>query len=109
EFDSNEPVLPEDWKFKFSKLFENPGFAFDVGVIYDINQKWSLSASLIDVGHTKWKRNGYQFAFQDTVYKIAQDQSFKMAIPIKLYLAGSYNFSPKWNTGLVIRNIFHDH
>jgi hypothetical protein len=109
EFDPNEPILPEDWKPSFSKLFENPGFAFDVGVSYDINRRWTLSASLLDIGHTSWKKNGYQFAFRDTVYKITQDQPFKMAIPIKLYLAGSYNFSPKWNTGLVIRNIFHDH
>ncbi len=109
EFDTNESILPDDWTFNFSKIFGNPGFAFDAGVNYDINNRWTFSASLLDIGHTSWEKNGYQFAFQDTVYKITQDVPFKMDIPLKLYLAGSYNFTPQWNTGLVVRNIFHDH
>jgi len=35
--------------------FENPGFAFDIGAVYDYGDQWTFSAALNDVGMIKWK------------------------------------------------------
>ncbi|NPA37378.1 MAG: hypothetical protein GXO47_11070 [Chlorobi bacterium] len=34
--------------------FSNPGFSFDFGAVYDVNEKMQLSASLTDVGMIFW-------------------------------------------------------
>ena len=33
----------------------NPGFSFDLGVIYRVDERTTLSASLLDVGFIRWR------------------------------------------------------
>ncbi|MEI6852118.1 MAG: DUF5723 family protein [Bacteroidota bacterium] len=45
--------------------FSNPGFGFDVGANYKIDDKWSVSASLIDFGYIFWKQGTRKYASTD--------------------------------------------
>ena len=40
---------------------KNSGFAIDLGGNYKLNDKWSFSASVIDLGFIKWKENTKNF------------------------------------------------
>jgi hypothetical protein len=42
-------------KFDPSGMFENPGFAFDLGADYKVNEKLSMNASILDLGNITWK------------------------------------------------------
>lgn len=43
----------------------NRGFAYDLGVVYRVNSKLSVSASLLDIGGSiKWSKNGQYFLSQ---------------------------------------------
>ncbi len=35
--------------------FSNPGFAVDMGVVYELNEGWELSASINDIGFITWR------------------------------------------------------
>jgi hypothetical protein len=45
--------------------FSNPGFGIDVGATYKIDEKWSVSASLIDFGYIFWKQGTRKFGSTD--------------------------------------------
>ncbi len=45
-----EPQIPG-----FFLDFSNPGGAIDIGATYDINDRFSVSASIIDIGFIRWK------------------------------------------------------
>lgn len=50
--------LPEDLAGKIVDLnptSKNPGFAFDFGGQYQINDKWSVSAGMLNIGAINWK------------------------------------------------------
>ncbi len=38
-------------------ILKNPGFAFDFGAVYEIDDKWIFSAALNDVGFINWNSN----------------------------------------------------
>lgn len=42
-------------------LSDNRGFAVDLGVTYEINDKWGLSASVIDLGSIRWSDNNKRY------------------------------------------------
>jgi hypothetical protein len=109
EFDEDENILPENWlkDFKMGNMFRNAGFAFDLGANYELNDKWSFSASVLDVGKSRWRNNDYLFTFTDSVNKISNHKPFTLQVPVKLFLAANYQISPKWNTGFVLRNVFN--
>jgi len=44
--------------------FSNRGMAIDIGARYDLNQYWSFSASLIDLGYIRWRKNLNSFHFE---------------------------------------------
>ena len=46
-------IEPNSFLFDFS----NPGFGIDIGGKYDINDKFSVSASVIDLGFIRWKKD----------------------------------------------------
>ncbi len=110
ELDEDEDILPENWKedIKVSSLFQNAGFAFDFGVNYELSKKFSVSASLLDIGSSKWKENGYVSSLENETYKISKNQSVKIKIPSKIYLGVNYKLSPKWNTGLLVKNVMFE-
>ncbi|MFC2111018.1 DUF5723 family protein [Bacteroidota bacterium] len=50
--------------FKFGKYFwsgKNPGLAFDLGGIYKLNDEFTFSASILDLGFISWKNNPQNF------------------------------------------------
>lgn len=42
--------------------FSNPGFALDVGAVYDFNEAWTFSASINDLGFINWNGNLNSFS-----------------------------------------------
>jgi hypothetical protein len=107
EWNTDVSLLEENWfdQYRHENIFKNAGFAVDFGAGYILNDKWSFSASLTDIGTTHWKDNGYLLSTVDSVTKIRQDQTLKMTIPSKLFLAARYRLSDKWDTGLLFRNM----
>jgi len=85
ELNPDEDILPENWNkdLGFSSLFQNPGFAFDLGVNCELSEKFTLSASLVDIGSSSWKKNGYKSIVDNETTKIIKNQSVKIKIPFK--------------------------
>jgi len=110
ELNDDADLLPEDWSDLYGpgKLFQNPGLAFDIGVKYVLNERWYFSASLLDLGNTSWKKNGYKLEFNQDSGKLYEDQTFKVKIPSKLYAGASYSLSSRWNAGMLLRHVFHE-
>lgn len=110
ELDEDESLLEDEWEKNFSSgdLFKNAGFSLDLGLHFKLNDEWSFSGSVLDLGKSKWKNNDYLFSFTDSVIKVSPDNHFAMKIPSKIYLAASYNLSEKWNTGVVLRSVFFE-
>lgn len=46
--------------------FGNPGFGIDLGAVYHINDQFSVSASVIDLGFIKWKKDVTNLRVQGT-------------------------------------------
>jgi len=109
ELNLDEDILPENWAddLNLKSLFQNTGFAFDLGVNYELNKKISLSASLLDIGSSRWSGNGYASSLDNETYKIKKNQSVKIKIPSKIYLGVNYKLSPKWNTGLLVSDAMY--
>lgn len=110
ELNPDEGILPENWldDLKISSLFQNAGFAFDLGINYELSKKFSVSASLLDIGSSRWKENGYMSSIINETYKIRKNQSVKIKIPSKIYLGVNYKLSPNWNTGLLIKDVMYE-
>jgi len=97
--------------------FSNPGFAVDLGAVYQLSEAWTFSAALNDLGGIVWRRNLNSFHFDgnypfkgidvninnyDSINNAVQDlvDSIKTVIKFK---SGSDKFStglnPKLNLG----------
>ncbi|RUT78736.1 DUF5723 family protein [Ancylomarina longa] len=50
-----------DYDSNFFLNTDNKGFALDLGIIYQMDKKTNLYASILDIGAIKWKSNGYEF------------------------------------------------
>lgn len=50
EFDSSASNIIDKGVLNFS----NPGLAFDIGAVYELNPAWTFSASVNDLGFIKW-------------------------------------------------------
>ncbi|MFA5328400.1 MAG: DUF5723 family protein [Prolixibacteraceae bacterium] len=109
ELNPDEDILPENWAddLNFKSLFQNTGFAFDLGVNYELNKKISLSASLLDVGSSRWKENGYTSQIENETTKIIKNQAVKIKIPSKIYLGVNYKLTPRWTTGLLLNDVLY--
>lgn len=103
-------LLPDEWSGLYGpgKLFQNAALAFDIGVKYVLNERWYFSASLLDLGNTSWKKNGYKIEFNQDAGKLYDDQTFKVKIPARLYAGASYSLSSRWNAGMLMRHVFHE-
>jgi len=110
ELDEDESILEEGWgeNIKAGDLFKNAGLSLDLGLHYKLNDKWSFSGSVLDIGNARWKNNDYLFSFNDSVIKVSEDNHFTIHIPSKIYLAACYSLSEKWNTGVVLRSVFFE-
>lgn len=49
--------------------FKNSGFALDLGATYELTEKISLSASVLDLGTIKWKTDNANFISNDVNYR----------------------------------------
>lgn len=110
ELNDDADLLPDDWSELYGpgKLFQNAGLAFDIGVKYVLNEQWHFSASLLDLGNTSWKKNGYKIEFNQDAGKLYDDQTFKVKIPAKLYAGAGYSLSSRWVAGVLLRHVFHE-
>lgn len=110
ELDTDQDILEEDWAEELSvgNLFQDLSLAIDLGVNYQLNQQWSFSASLIDIGKTSWKKYAYYLTYDGETSRVEDDQKLKLKIPSKLFIGANYVLSPSWNAGLLYRNVFYE-
>ncbi len=122
----DKPLLRGNWEKSYGSgdFFKNISLAFDLGANYNLNDKWSFSASIIDLGRTRWNENGYLFSLKDTTYVIdeeesgfpdlnsaytvTQNHSTTIKIPARFYLGVNYKLSTNWNAGLLMNQVFRD-
>jgi hypothetical protein len=116
---------------------KNKGFGIDLGTIYKLDDKITLSGSILDLGIIYWQyfpvnasENG-SFTYWGLTYNPATGQvdnaaqlgdsilnSFRFntttnpyftALPPKIYIGATYNILPTLNTGLMARNeLYHN-
>lgn len=110
ELDPDQDILEEDWLDNYSvgNLFQNPGLAIDLGANYQITPEWSVSASLIDLGRSSWRKNAYHLSYDLDNSKVEDLQKLRIKIPAKFYLGANYLLSPFWNAGFLYRNVFNE-
>jgi len=54
-YNSLDSITVDYSGFSFDNMFyNNQGFAFDLGASYDVNEKFTVSASMIDIGKINW-------------------------------------------------------
>jgi len=131
EYSDIDPIdLIKNNLFKFS----NFGMATDLGAVYDLNRSWSFSASIIDLGFIRWKKdlNSMHFngAFQYTGLNIsgsnidsidnafsglldsinyfdgyAGDEKYFTGLGTAIYLGGQYHVNHYFSAGLLSRSV----
>lgn len=112
ELDLDEDLFPENWEEEvgFSDLLKNSSLTFDLGATYQLKD-WTFSASLLNIGTSKWRSNAYQLEGinndDEEVTYIEEKDKIKVGIPAKLYLGAKQQFSPKWNYALLLSNTFY--
>ncbi|WP_421797611.1 DUF5723 family protein [Haliscomenobacter sp.] len=108
----------------------NNGFAFDLGLQYNVNKELDLYASLLNVGSITWKNDvtinpladdNIEFPTQDLDYfnsevlefvdslgrKATIDTTFKTRLPAMLYVGGSYFVTPNTSIDVVLNPRFY--
>ncbi len=110
ELIQDQDILDDDWYESLSAgdLFQNPGLAIDLGVNYQLDQKWSFSASFLDLGKSKWTKNAYNLYYDGETTQVDDLKDLKIKIPSKLFVGANYNLSRNWNTSLLYRNVFYE-
>ncbi|SHE45960.1 hypothetical protein SAMN05444274_101411 [Mariniphaga anaerophila] len=106
ELDLDEGIFPENWDAKYDAryLFQNPSFSVDLGATYELG-RWMFSASLLNLGGSKWKKYGYQLNGNIDQIKVKESKT-KLGIPTRLYLGAANQFSPKWNYAVLLNSNF---
>jgi hypothetical protein len=110
EFDLDEGIFPEGWEedLRFSDLFRNKTLSIDLGATYVLDE-WFFSASILNIGASRWKKNGYVLngnTETETIF-INETEKIKIGIPPKIYIGVNRQFSPKWNYALLLNNTFY--
>lgn len=111
----------------------NSGYAFDFGAVYRLNDQWEFSASALNLGAIRWKRNLqtqivaenlFSFstrdleAFEDEVNAVfdgLQESEtvdgrgyYQTPLPRHFYLGASYYYRPGTFFGAVVHPVFSD-
>lgn len=112
----------------------NPGFAMDMGLLYDYSERITLAASLLDLGFIRWRSDvnnidgegifrystldfgsglnaGLFSDLSDSLassinYEVSQEP-FTTMLPLQLYLGASYRYNEHLMLGFVNRNVFY--
>ncbi len=114
---------------------KNPGAAIDAGVIYNIDEKIDVYASIIDFGMIRWRSNlnninqDGEFTFEgvenllnfqgtdysgilDSIYNEfladVQHNKYTSYLPLKIYLGATYKLTNKLVFGGVNRNMIYN-
>ncbi len=108
ELDLEEDFLPDGWASDLAPadFLQNPSLSLDIGATYALNE-WMFSASMLNIGASGWKNNGYILRGQGEVVKVEDDQKVKVGIPPRIFLGAKRQFHPKWNYALLLRNDFY--
>jgi hypothetical protein len=122
----------------FSTLggIKNPGFAIDLGFNYFPVEKFSVSASVVDLGFIRWRNYVWNFhqeadySFEGLEFKLDEDfsageallDSLKQEMKVrvtrepytttlagKIYLGAAYNLTEKVRFGAVFRTRIYDY
>ena len=111
----------------------NPGFLLDLGMIYELSPRTTLSASLLDLGFQRWRTDLHNvsgegsfsytgvdpgtdvisFAFfrelRDSLINsfdvITSQDPYTYVFPAQLYLGASHRLNERFTAGLVSRNV----
>lgn len=62
--------------FKIGSVFQNPGLAIDLGVVYKINKKWGIETAVTDLGFISWQSNGTHFSNLNSEVNITENEDF---------------------------------
>ncbi|HET6228388.1 MAG TPA: DUF5723 family protein, partial [Bacteroidia bacterium] len=60
-----DSTAPEFSATKYAFSRKNSGFGIDLGAAYKVTEKWSLSASVLDLGFINWKDNPTNYVSHD--------------------------------------------
>lgn len=111
-----------------SLIGKNMGIGLDLGATFDLNEKITVGASLVDIGRIKWKNNTYNYHskgeytfegvdvstllnedsidFQSTIDTLQEVFGFQesrnaytTALPAKAYVSGSYKITDFFKVG----------
>ena len=111
EFDWDAGIMPEGWEedLRVSDFFKNTTLSVDLGATY-LMDKWFFTASVLNLGASKWKTNGYVLKGDSDTEKIiiTENEKIKIGVPAKVFFGVTRQFSPKWNYGLLLNNTFYE-
>lgn len=104
----DEGLLSENWQddITLGSILKNKSLMVDIGATYEID-KWTLSASLLNIGASVFQTNGYKLSGNNDRVLVNEDDKVKIGIPAKLYVGAMRQFSPKWNYALLFNNNFY--
>lgn len=110
QLDTNEDLLDPDWakNLYVGSAFQNATLAVDLGANYQLNEIWSFSASLLDLGKSGWKKYAYDISYNGENATVKDLSKLKMKIPVKIFIGADYKLSPDWNAGFLFRNVGYE-
>ncbi len=116
--------------------FKNRGIAFDFGAIYELTDKISFSASIIDFGFINWKNNinnlslkgSYTFSgininnidsigegfgemtdsLENKFKSSSSNDKYRTWLDTKIYLGANYKLTKKIDFGFLYKSFFYD-
>lgn len=123
---------------KMAYNFSNFGMSFDFGTTIKLSEKFTATASVIDLGFINWKNgvsnysvNKFSYTFKGldlnsllsdssdvakeitdsltSIFNVGRStKSYSTGLPTKVYLGGSYNWNNYLSTGLTFYNEFYN-
>ena len=81
--DLSKEYKTKDWINNYGTALNNPGIAFDFGAVYQLDERFAISASLNNLGFISWKQdlNGITFndtySFKGVEFDVSKDETFK--------------------------------
>lgn len=107
--DTNVDILGNNWQKSLSAgtMFQNVSLGLDLGANYQLDQNWSFSASILDIGRSAWKKYGYDISYDGNTATEKELSKLKMKIPAKVFLGADYQLTPKWNAGFLFRDVMY--
>ena len=126
----------KDYVNKYGTSFSNPGIAFDFGAVYNLDERWSFSAAINDLGFLNFKSDLQSLSFngeydyegpeftpanydegevvrddileslKDSLNFIDGNSNFKMGLSPVLYAGSSFRINHVFTMGFLSRSKF---